>query len=86
MVQVSDSAGVRIVENLGPATPLGMGTVEIARLLPPDGALTAFPWGVAVDPGVGRIHVVDQTSPRVVVFDREGRYLRTLGRRGQERS
>ncbi|MFW6201102.1 MAG: 6-bladed beta-propeller [Gemmatimonadota bacterium] len=80
---VSDSAGVRIVENAAPDRPLDDGTsVRIADLVTPDGALTAVPWGVAADPATGRVYVLDRTGHRVAVFDRSGEYVETYGRRG----
>lgn len=80
---VADSAGVTIVENRGPDRPLESDLTEIARLVPPDSALTAFPWGVAADPATGRIYVADRTSARIVVFDRDGAYVGTYGREGE---
>lgn len=82
-VAVSDSAGVYIVESLGPDRQLDRRVVELTRLMPPDSALSAFPWGVAADPMTGRIYVADRTSPRVVAFDRDGGYLGTYGREGR---
>lgn len=79
---VSDSAGVRIIENTAPDRPLTDGPVKLADLMTPDSALTAVPWGVAADPEAGRIYVVDWTGERVAVFDRSGAYVGTYGRRG----
>lgn len=80
---IHDSAGIRIVENAAPDRPAGLRPEEIAGLVPPDSALTAVPWGVAADPETGRIYVADRTAPRVVVFDRTGAYVETLGRGGE---
>jgi len=80
---VSDSAGIQIVENRGADVPAPWRLQKVGELMTPDSALTAVPWGVAADPGSGQIYVVDRTGERVAVFDRDGRYLRTTGRRGQ---
>ena len=79
---VTDSAGVRIVENPAPDRPAAWQAVAIADLVPPDSALTVLPWAVEADPAAGRIYAVDGTSERVVVFDRSGGYVGTYGRRG----
>lgn len=82
-VTVSDSSGVQIVQNVGLPGPLDLEVTEVAALTSPDSALTAVPWGVAADPNTGQVYVIDQTSPRVLVFDRNGRYVRTLGHPGE---
>lgn len=79
---VSDSSGVRIVQDSGAGGGLGVEVTEVARLTAPDRALTALPWGVAADPISGQIYVADRTTPRVVVFDRDGSFLRILGQAG----
>ena len=78
----TDSAGIWMAENIGPDRPLPTVPIRLASLQPPDSALTAVPWGVAADPDAGRIFVADGTSERVVVFDGDGRFLRTIGRAG----
>jgi tripartite motif-containing protein 71 len=40
------------------------------------------PWGIAVDPGSGRVFVSDRGAHRIVVFDRRGRKLAAWGERG----
>jgi DNA-binding beta-propeller fold protein YncE len=82
-VAVRDSAGIRIVDNRSPDRPAAWSLVEAAGLQTPDGALTAFPWGVAADPRTGRIYVADRLTPRVVVFERSGAHAGEYGRRGE---
>ena len=79
---VNEENGVRVAENFGPDRPHPATPVRLATLQPPDGALTAVPWGVVADPEGRRIFVADATSERVVVFDADGTFLRTLGRAG----
>lgn len=79
---VSDSAGIRVAANLGPDRPFPATPVRLASLQPPDSALTAVPWGVVTDPGTGRIFVADMTSERVVIFEADGTFVRTIGRAG----
>lgn len=78
-----DSAGVAIVDNAAPDAPFAGGAAHIADLMTPDSALTALPWGVAVDPTTGRIHVADVTGARVAVFDASGAFVEALGRAGE---
>jgi formylglycine-generating enzyme required for sulfatase activity len=79
---VRDSAGVTVVESRGADRPLSLVATRVAELVPPDSGLTAVPWGVVADPRAGLIHVADWTGARVVTFDADGSYLRTLGREG----
>ncbi len=79
---VSDSAGVRLAENLGTDRPFPATPARLGWLQPPDSALTAMPWGVAADPATGQIFVADGTSERVVVFAADGSFARTIGRAG----
>lgn len=78
-----DSAGVLIVENRGPDIPFSDSARWVADLLTPDSALMGVPWGVVAHPLTGRIHVVDYSSQRVAVFERDGSYSGTLGRAGE---
>lgn len=80
---VSDSAGIRIVKNLGPDRGFPGAPVRVASLQPPDRALTAMPWGVVADADAGLIFVADATRERVVVFDASGAFVRTIGRAGE---
>lgn len=82
-VVVSDSAGIRVAENLGPDRRFPATPVRLASLQPPDSALTAMPWGVVANPETGTIFVADVTSERVVVFDAKGTFARTIGRAGE---
>lgn len=79
---VRDSADVRIVDNHGSDLRSDASVVHLTDLEPPDSSLTPVPWGVAADPKTGRIFAVDWTAPRLVVFDREGAFLREVGREG----
>src|SRR5690606_29831497 len=79
---VSDSAGIRVVMNLGTDRTMLATPVHLAFLQPPDSALTALPWGVVADPLTGRIFVADANGARVVLFDSSGRFVRTIGRSG----
>lgn len=55
---------------------------KVLRLTTPDDLLEGIPQHVAED-GQGRIYVVQQGSNApILVFDRQGSFLRTLGRRG----
>lgn len=78
----SDSAGIRIAANSGPDRPYPAVPVRLGSLQPPDSALSAVPWGVVADPETGRIYVADGTSERVVVFEADGTFARTIGRAG----
>ena len=80
---VTDSVGIRVAANFGPDEPFPATPVRLASLQPPDSALTAVPWGVLADAKTGTIFVVDATSERVVVFDANGRFTRTIGRAGE---
>jgi formylglycine-generating enzyme required for sulfatase activity len=79
---VRDSVGIRIVENPAEDRSLGAVLVHIADLVPPDSSLDARPWGVAADPGTGRVYVADRHGARVVVFDRSGAFVESYGRAG----
>ena len=79
---VMDSAGITVMENLGPDRGLPVTPVRVGSLQPPDSALTAMPWAVVADPEAGRIFVADGTGERVIVFDENGRFVRTIGRAG----
>lgn len=81
---VRDSAGVTIVENAG----IGQATWRVTPALvigTADGNAD-YTFGRVADaaPGPdGSIYVLDQLAQQVRVFDREGTYLRSLGRAGQ---
>ncbi|MBW3551931.1 MAG: hypothetical protein KY466_00400 [Gemmatimonadetes bacterium] len=80
-----DSAGGVIVENRGSDRPLAWHFEPVLRLggasEGPESFYRVGPGVAAVDGG-GRIHVLDEESHRVVVFDSSGDHLRTLGRKG----
>ncbi len=79
---VRDSAGVTVVDNIGPEELLGIRAERMIDLIPPDSALTAVPWGVAADPTSGRIYLADWTGQRVAAFDASGAYAGSYGRSG----
>lgn len=83
--EVIDSAGVRIVWNRGQDVPLDW-TFESTLTIggADDGPEAFYQVGrSAVDTdAAGRLYVLDRGNHRVVVFDREGRHLRTMGREG----
>ncbi len=51
-------------------------------LLVPLKALIAQPTGIALDPGSGRLYLVDTGSHQVKVFARDGAFLKSFGQRG----
>lgn len=77
-----DSAGVVLIEIGATDRRMGMEATRLSELTPPDSALTAVPWGVAADPVRGQIYAIDWNSPRLVAFDRLGRYLGGFGQEG----
>lgn len=83
----TDSAGVTIATHHGPEIPAGLVFVEELRLggseTRPEESFFQVDAGVVGVDDVGRIHVLDTSGNRVVVFDADGRHLRTLGRAGQ---
>lgn len=52
--------------------------------LGPFGAALKRPAGIAVDPTSGEVYVADVLAHAIVVFDAEGRQLRTIGKNGSE--
>lgn len=80
---VRDSAGIQITDNPMMDRSLGLEAVLVASLDPPDGAGTPVPWGVAVEPAEGRIHLVDWTGHRVLIFESHGSFRGVLGRTGE---
>ncbi len=82
LVSVRDSAGIRIVDVVLPEEQELVVPTHVADLMPPDEILPTTPWGVATDPGSGRIYVADRFSDRVVVFDGSGAFSGVFGRSG----
>jgi hypothetical protein len=85
-VERTDSAGVEIVRTLGVAdVPLAWRFAPVRTLGGAEEGPEAFfqvaPAGLDVD-AAGNLYVLDYGSHRVVVFDAEGRHLRSLGRKG----
>lgn len=85
-VVITDSAGVTIVSNLGPDIPLDWRFERVLTLGGRDAGPEAFydvgRGKVDVDSS-GNLYVLDTGAKRVVVFDGDGRHLRTIGREGE---
>jgi len=83
---VSDSAGIRVVNNLAPDKPLEW-TFEPTLTLGgapegPEAFYSVSERTVGAD-AAGRIYVLDADGHRVLVFAGDGSHLRTLGREGE---
>lgn len=82
---VADSAGVALVTITTTDRPLSWTLAEVFRLggadEGPGSFSAAYPSTVGTD-AQGRVYVLDSEQFRVEVFDREGRHLRFLGRKG----
>jgi hypothetical protein len=84
-VQRTDSAGVEIVVSEGSDRPLEW---QFQRLFALGGADEGPEGFFRVSPGLigadasGRLYVLDPTNARVVVFDADGRFLRSMGNSG----
>lgn len=80
-----DSAGVEIVEDLGPDRPLEW---RVERLFALGGAETGpasfyeLSSGSVAAGGSGRLYVLDSGNYRVAVFDSAGAHIRSMGRQG----
>jgi hypothetical protein len=83
--ETTDSAGVTLVWNRGPDRPLAWTFEPLLTLGGEDEGPEAFfgigSGGIATD-GSGNIFVLDRGNFRVVVFDSEGRHVRSMGRHG----
>ena len=83
---VADSAGIRLVSNLAPETPLGWTFTPTLTLGGEEQGPEAFYMvresTVGVD-SAGRIYVLDADGHRLLVFAGDGSHLRTLGREGE---
>lgn len=83
--KVTDSAGVRVVLNRGADVTLDWTFARALTIGGADDGPEAF-YEVgrsAVDTDAeGRLYVLDRGNHRVVVFDRAGRHVRTMGREG----
>ncbi len=83
---VSDSAGIRVVSNPAPDTPLDWTFTPTVTLGgEEDGPQSFFSVSertVGVD-AAGRIYVLDTDGHRLLVFAGDGTHLRTLGREGE---
>lgn len=84
-VERVDSAGVAVVRNLGPDRPLAWTLHETLRLGGEDEGPEAFfgvhEAGIKVD-ARGHLIVLDAGNHQIHEFDRAGRHVRTLGRKG----
>ena len=83
---VSDSAGIRVVSNLAPDTPLDwtfMATLTLGgEEEGPESFYSVSERTVGVD-AAGRIYVLDADGHRLLVFAGDGTHVRTLGREGK---
>lgn len=83
---VSDSAGIRVVSNLGADTPLEWTFTPTLTLggeqNGPESFYSVSERTVGVDAD-GRIYVLDADGHRLIVFAGDGSHLRTLGREGK---
>jgi len=82
----ADSSGIRVVSNAGSDLPLEWTFTRTLTLGGREGGPESFysvnERTVGVD-GASRIYVLDTDGHRLLVFDDEGRHLRTLGREGE---
>jgi hypothetical protein len=80
-----DSAGVEIVSNTGADRPIAWRFERLRAFGGRDDGPESFhgvgAGSVAFD-AAGALYILDGANHRVVVFDRDGRHVRTLGRRG----
>ena len=81
----TDSAGVEIVQSPGEDRPLSW-TLEPKVTIASDdtqgaGVFDPNEYAIRTD-SVGRVYVMDRSGNRIIVFDVDGRYLRSLGRKG----
>ena len=83
---VADSAGIRVVSNPVPETPLDWTFTPTLMLggedQGPEAFYTVRESTVGVD-SAGRIYVLDADGHRLLVFTGDGSHLRTLGREGE---
>ena len=83
---IEEEEGVKVIKN--PAEPLyGELTLKLEEDLTigsdkDENYLFYKTWHLAVDKE-GNIYVLDGGNDRIQVFDKEGQYLRTIGRKGQ---
>jgi hypothetical protein len=84
-IQRTDSAGVEIVTHTGPDTPLDWTFAAAFTLGGKDTEEESFyeadPTTIGVD-GQEHIYLLDRDAYRVVVFDGDGRYVRSMGAEG----
>jgi hypothetical protein len=82
----TDSAGIEIVTYPGPDRPSALTPREELRLGgredDPNQSFFRVAAGTVGADGAGNIYVLDYSANRVVVFDAEGNFVRTMGREG----
>jgi hypothetical protein len=85
VVERTDSAGVTLVVNRGEDRPLDWGFERVFTLGGDDEGPESFynvgRGSLATDAG-GHLFILDRGNHRILVFDREGRHVREMGRRG----
>lgn len=79
----TDSAGIAVWQIPGTDASAPYRPERIGRLARPDSGWVAHPDGVAVDRSAGRIYVLDEEVPRILVFGFDGDFRATLGQEGQ---
>ena len=80
---MSDSVGVSVWSVPGDDVPAPFTLERVGGLAMPDTGWAVWPDGVAVDTEQRTIYVLDESTPRVLVFDLDGGFLRQVGRKGQ---
>ena len=82
---VSDSAGIRIIDNPAPtgaaASVAARPIVDVGGGTDPSGELAGVV--AAVRLGDGRIAIAEQSTRSIRIFDANGRFVRAIGRQGQ---
>jgi hypothetical protein len=80
---LQDSAGVAIWSLSGDTTDSGLTVARVGGLLLPDSGWVVEPDGLAVDADGGRIYVLDELGPRLLVFSLRGDLIGEIGRPGE---
>jgi len=85
---ISPSASVKVVHNTRKEIDVCMGKIQLTLVRTWGGdeeedenKFFKFPWDMVVD-NKGTVYICDESNHRIQVFDENGKYLRTLGRRG----
>ena len=81
----TDSAGVEIVQSPGADRTLPWTLAPVVTIASDDtqgaGVFDPNEYAIRTD-SVGRVYVMDRSGYRIIVFDVDGRYMRSLGRKG----